>query len=255
MKKILLTLFVTCFSLIVFADSCPYDIQCECQPCECQTCVCHKSKTSDKWAAQPQATKDEKWSFIQIGFWFDIPSSTAKSNVYGLKTGWPISSGSGFVNGAEISWLAAATDNLNGLQACWIYTQNKYLTGAQGSFICNINKKGLRGLQAGLVNVSGNLTGFQPGGVNVSKDIDGIQASALTNVAQGTVTGAQFSLVNVINNTLNGFQASAFNTAEKSNGFQLGLINLSNSGGAQFGVANYIKDGWIPFMPFFNIKW
>jgi len=246
MKKILLTLLVACFASMLFSDDAQF---------ESQTQVQTQPGTSDKWAAQPQATKDEKWSFLQIGFWFDFPSSTAKSNVYGLKTGQPISSGSGFVNGAEISWIVAGTDNLNGLQACWIYNQNKYLTGAQGSFICNISKEGLRGLQAGLVNISGNLTGFQPGGVNVSKDIDGIQAGVLTNVARGTVTGAQFSLVNVINDTLNGFQTSAFNTAEKSNGFQLGLINLSNSCGAQIGVINYIKDGWIPFLPFINIKW
>ena len=246
MKKILLPLFVTCFAAVLFSD----DTQ-----TTPQTQVQTQTQTSDKWAPQPQAAKDEKWSFLQIGFWFDIPSSTAKSNVYGLKTGQPISSGSGFVNGAEISWLVAGTDNLNGLQACWIYTQNRYLTGTQGAFICNINEEGLRGLQAGLINVSGNLTGFQPGGVNVSKDIDGIQAGVLTNVARGSVTGAQFSLVNVTTNTLNGFQASAFNRTEKSNGFQLGLINISNSGGAQFGVANYIKDAAIPFLPFFNIKW
>lgn len=203
---------------------------------------------------QPQASKKEDWSFIQICFWFGLPTASIHSNVYGLKTGWPISSGTGNVNGAEISWTVAGTDNINGAQGAWVFTQNKNLQGIQAALVCNVNKEDLKGLQAGLVNVSGNLLGFQPGGVNVSKDMAGIQAAAITNVARGTVTGAQFSIVNVTK-TLNGFQASAFNSAEKTSGFQLGLINISKSGGTQFGVANYIKDGWIPFLPFFNIKW
>ncbi|QSH42444.1 hypothetical protein P0136_02730 [Lentisphaerota bacterium ZTH] len=193
----------------------------------------------------------DDWTFFQIGFWFDLPTCTADSNVYGLKTGQPISSGYGRVYGAEISWIAAATDDIKGAQGSWIFTKNRTIEGVQASFICNINKEEITGLQAGFVNICGNMLGFQPGAVCVSKDMNGIQAGVLTAYAKGTVTGAQFGMVNVCDQ-LDGFQASAFNKTKSSSGFQLGIINVSDKNGAQFGLVNIIKDGWIPFMPFFN---
>ncbi len=243
-KTILFLAFIFAFSIISFAD--------EVNAPAAET----PAQTADQSIEPAQQLPPlDKWSCFQLGFWFDQPSSTANSNVYGLKTGWPISSGNGRVNGAEISWLASGTAYIQGVQGCWIYTGNKELQGLQASFICNINQDMLRGLQAGLVNVAGNLQGFQPGGVNVSKDMMGIQAAALTNVATGKVTGTQLGFFNY-SQELNGFQASAFNySAGKSNGFQLGFVNISNTGGGfQFGVANYIKDAWIPFLPFFNFS-
>lgn len=213
------------------------------------------AKTAPQAVNSNQQSPLDQWTFFQLGFWFNQPSATANSNVYGIKTGWPISSGYGSVNGLEASWVVAGTDHVQGLQACWVYTGNKEMQGVQASLACNVNKERFRGLQAGLVNVAGNIQGFQPGAVNVSNNVMGVQAAALTNVSNGEVVGAQLGLLN-FTHTLNGFQASAFNHSQgKSDGFQLGFVNISNtSGGFQFGIANYIRDAWIPFLPFFNFS-
>lgn len=208
-----------------------------------------------KTVSADQQSPLDQWSVFQLGFWFDQPSATANSNVYGIKTGWPISSGQGSVYGLEASWFAAATDHIQGVQACWVYTGNTDMQGVQASLACNVNQNRFRGLQAGVVNVAGDIQGFQPGAVNVANNVMGVQAAALTNVSTGEVVGAQLGLYNYTK-TLDGFQASAFNYSKgKSDGFQLGFVNISNtSGGFQFGIANYIRDAWIPFFPFFNFS-
>ena len=202
--------------------------------------------------------KEEKlnrgdWTIFQIGFWLDFPSSTANSNVYGIKTGQPMSSGIGRVHGTEISWFTSATDNIKGLQVCWCTCFSEYLQGVQASLGFNLTKKELEGFQAGPVNISGNFYGFQAGAVNLGENISGFQAAPLLNCA-GTIDGVQMGLVNLAK-TFNGFQASAVNLAEEnSNGFQLGFFNMSKGKGVQIGILNYTKGALIPWFPLFNLK-
>ncbi|MDD5596301.1 MAG: hypothetical protein PHV82_00065 [Victivallaceae bacterium] len=206
------------------------------------------------------------WTFFQIGFWIDVPSSTANSNVYGLKTGWPISTGIGRVCGNEISWFVAGTDEINGLQACFLMCFSEFIEGIQASGGTSLsrdvkgiqaslgvcyNQKELQGLQASVVNISGNLWGYQTGGVNVCDNLMGLQTSAV-NCADD-VDGMQFAFVNVCKK-LNGVQASLVNTAKKSNGVQFGVVNVSTESGVQFGLVNYIKGAFIPVLPLMNIK-
>jgi len=181
MKRTLFILTMLFAGIMAFGD--------EGQPSQ----VVFKPATAQK-QVQPAQKPLDNWTFIQPCFWFGLPTSSQNSNVYGLKTGQPISSGTGRVYGIEVSWFVAATDNINGLQVCWIYTQSKYLQGIEASLICNYNKEQLDGLQAGLVNIAGNLTGFQPGFICVTKDLNGIQGGFI-DVAQGKTIGAQFSLV------------------------------------------------------------
>lgn len=204
--------------------------------------------------AQPQAQPLDKWTPFQICFWFDIPASSKTSNVFGIKTGQTISSGIGRVYGLEASWFCAATDNVEGAQGSWFVCINKKLEGVQASLAFCRSKEELTGLQASLINIGGAINGFQPGGVNIdSGDVNGIQMAAITNVSKDLV-GAQFGIVNY-SKKLTGFQASALNMADGGDGFQLGAINISNTRGIQFGAINYIKDGWIPFLPILNISW
>ncbi|MDD5699330.1 MAG: hypothetical protein PHH77_12010 [Victivallaceae bacterium] len=194
----------------------------------------------------------DDWTFFQIGIWFDVPSSTSNSNVYGLKTGQPFSSGIGRVYGAEISWLAAATDDIIGVQGSWVSCFNEELKGIQAALGVCFSKKELQGLQASSVNICGNLWGIQAGAVNVGGNIIGLQAAAAVNCGED-INGAQFAFINVCNE-LTGLQASFVNSAQKSRGVQLGFINMSRSSGIQFGFLNFIKDGFVPWFPVLNIK-
>lgn len=204
------------------------------------------------------AQKDQKdplkeWTFFQLGFWFDVPSYTKTSNVYFLKLGCPVSSGLGRVKGNELAIFWAGTDYVEGLQSSFIVCENRKVDGVQASLgYCN-SMESMNGLQACVgVNMSEKTNGFQPGIVNISGDTNGLQMAAITTISKD-LNGAQFSIVNS-SKTLNGFQASAVNMADGGNGVQLGVVNITNKRGIQFGLVNYIKDGWIPFMPLMNIS-
>ncbi|MDD3118827.1 MAG: hypothetical protein PHQ27_06595, partial [Victivallales bacterium] len=97
---------------------------------------------------------DDDWTFFQIGFWFDVPSYTKNSNVYGIKTGQPVSSGAGKVYGVEGSWIAAATDHINGIQGSWVSCFNRDANGLQASLVFCRNTDYLRGVQASFVCLS-----------------------------------------------------------------------------------------------------
>lgn len=231
--------------------------------------------------------KDQKpmddWTCFQIGFWFDVPSSTANSNVYGLKTGQPISSGHGRVYGPEISWFVAGTDYIKGGQASFIFCKSitqdgvqaafgvcinqENLSGLQATLIASMNRgaldgvqcsaglcmteKELNGLQAGVVNLSDNLNGFQASAVNVTGDVSGVQCGFVNCTKD--FSGCQLSLVN-ISKKVSGLQASVYNQSEESKALQLGVINIARKTGFQFGLVNVIKDGWLPFCPLINFS-
>lgn len=206
------------------------------------------------------------WTFFQIGFWIDIPSSSANSNVYGLKTGQVISTGIGCVYGIEASWFLAGTDKISGIQASWATCFNNKLEGLQASCGYNYSRDKFYGLQAGAVNSSGFICGFQPGALNMAQSVNGFQAGAVnlsktlyglqTGVAVNltkNLIGSQLGLVN-ITDSMTGFQGGLLNMTQQSNGFQFGLLNFSKNSGVQIGLLNYIKDASIPMLPFINIK-
>lgn len=206
------------------------------------------------------------WTFFQIGFWIDIPSSSANSNVYGLKTGQVISTGIGRVDGIEASWFLAGTDNITGIQTSWATCFNNQLDGLQASFGYNYSRDLFYGLQTGSVNNSNVICGFQPGALNLATDMDGFQAGAvnLTKLIYGLQAGVAFNMaeefigmqLGLVNQTesMTGFQAGLVNVTENNSGLQFGLLNFSKRSGVQIGLLNYIKDAPIPMMPFINIK-
>lgn len=133
----------------------------------------------DVWAApkNKKYANIEHWESLQVGIWFGIPKATDYEDVYGLKMGLPICSGSGNVIGAEMSFCCSATDHVKGFQ-CSI-----------GSAI----NKDFSGLQWSTVNISGAAYGYQLGMVNVAKK-KGFQIG-LVNVSQKAP--CQFGLVNI----------------------------------------------------------
>lgn len=87
------------------------------------------------------------------------------------------------------------------------------------------------------------LNGFQCvllGPAYVRETANGMQSSLPVSIA-GEMNGFQFSLVNV--------------SKGETNGFQLGLVNYSKKSGTQLGLINVIKDGYIPFLPIFNVSY
>jgi len=203
--------------------------------------------TSAKSEAQDKSTP------IQVGFWFDTPECTRTSNVYGFKTGQIVSSGIGRVYGLEASWLISATENIGGIQTAGIGCTSKKLDGIQAAIPYCINNEELNGLQASLVNFACSINGFQPGAVNVAGGINGLQLAVLCNVSQD-VFGMQCGVANYAKD-LSGVQLSVANVAGGGDGMQIGLVNVGFRRGIQFGLINYIRDGWFPFCPFVNYSW
>ncbi|MDD5728482.1 MAG: hypothetical protein PHV59_07970 [Victivallales bacterium] len=109
------------------------------------------------------AKSKEKWDFIQPCFWFGVPTSTATTDVYGVKVGAPFCSGTGVVTGVETAVICGATDNINGLQACIIFSKSKRINGVQFSIVNYCEE--VNGLQLGVVNVAKSKA-FQLGIVN-----------------------------------------------------------------------------------------
>ena len=206
-------------------------------------------------AAEPAPTY-KSWSPFQLGLFPGIPSYVNNSRVIGLKTGWPISSGLGStVDGFEPSWIYSGTDRVNGLQACIFMDLSKYVKGFAPAGALNINTREFIGFQAACVmNIAGELTGLQAGALNIAKTLNGYQPGVIGSIAS-EANGLQTALFTVAKK-LDGVQVALVNVCGEveSTFFQMGLVNVATKKyGIQLGLVNVIKDGWVPFLPFFNI--
>lgn len=123
----------------------------------------------DVWASpkHKKYSATERWESLQVGFWFGVPPATDYEDVYGLKFGFPICSGSGNVTGVEVSMFCSATDHIKGLQCSIGHALCEDFSGLQWSMV-NIAQKAAYGTQLGMVNVA-QKKGFQLGLVNVSR--------------------------------------------------------------------------------------
>ena len=211
------------------------------------------------WAGSPPGpSADQKpmdeWTPIQFGFTYRYPSATYNSNVYGLKIGLPIAAGVGRVCGAELAIFAACTQYIRGFQAALFYAEDHMMHGLQASLGSNISKSGHVGLQATCgYNYSDKFAGMQAGVVNTSADFAGMQAAVAVNVSDNAA-GLQAALAVNVADKVGGVQAALYNQAQKVDGLQAGLVNVSQEGGFQIGLVNYIKDGWLPVFPLINFK-
>ncbi|MBQ7208067.1 MAG: hypothetical protein IJS01_09760 [Lentisphaeria bacterium] len=194
----------------------------------------------------------DQWTFFQIAFLPHVPSAAMNSNVYGIKSGWPITCGIGRIYGLEASWLYSGTEQAKGIQASWVCCYDKTCDGLQSSFVICINRELLRGLQATLVySQTGDLMGIQGSLVSLASDVYGLQAG-LAFARAKDVMGFQAAGVCVNGGKLSGVQCNLYGQVNDSNGVQLGIVNVSHGKGVQFGLINYIKDGFLPVFPIFN---
>lgn len=104
------------------------------------------------------------------------------------------------------------------------------------------------GLDFGTIfnEVENNFVGVQCAGFcNKIGYSDGcFQFAGILNRVNGDFVGLQVSsTLNIVEETLNGFQIGLVNKAEKIGGAQLGFYNYTNVGeGCQFGVLNFARD-------------
>jgi hypothetical protein len=125
------------------------------------------------------------------------------------------------------------------------------LDGVQAAGVLNVVKTDANGVQiAGIANiVSGNMKGVQAAGVVniVSKENNGIQIAGLGNINSKSSSGvAVAGLGNLTSGTSSGVQlAGLFNYARNNKGFQLALINFSDtSTGTSLGLLNFVGNGY-----------
>jgi hypothetical protein len=118
-------------------------------------------------APKAQPAEEVEWDFIQLGFWFGVPSQTEYTAVYGVKVGAPMCSGKGQVYGVETAVICGASDNVTGVQACIICSKSKKVVGFQGAIvnICDV----VEGLQLGIFNRAKSKS-FQIGFINIIED-------------------------------------------------------------------------------------
>ncbi|MDD3153584.1 MAG: hypothetical protein PHS41_01860 [Victivallaceae bacterium] len=205
--------------------------------------------------AERQGASSESWTPIQICFFPGVPEAMWTSNVYGFKSGWPVTCGHGRVWGLEGSWFYSGTDNVRGIQVSWIVCKALEFDGIQSSWITCLNLgKQFNGLQASAGYVqSGDLNGAQCGTVNLAGNVQGLQAG-LAFCLSKDVTGFQASPVAINRGTLRGVQCNFYGQVEDATGLQIGVVNVSRGGGFQFGLINVMKDGFLPFFPLFNFS-
>ena len=163
------------------------------------------------------------WPVLQVVFWPGMPPYTEKA-VYGLRTGFPVSGGTGAVDGMEVTPILSYSDYVYGVQI------------------------------SGVMNHSKIAEGFRCGFVNASTDqAKGWQLSALNLNFQNS-TGLDLAAVNLTFKNMRGVQLGIANYAVNQKGVQFGVFNMIEQKGLQFGLINIIQNGWLPFFPFFNFS-
>lgn len=165
------------------------------------------------------------------------------------------------VNYAQIAGLFNIVGGqVQGVQIAGLYNFAIDSTiGLQASGISSMTQKSFIGIQAsGLYShVGEKMIGIQTAGlVSLSaKGHIGLQASGLGNIAGGKINGTQISTCfNVSVKEINGAQITPFvNFANKLDGVQIGLINISDtSSGVSIGFLNIMLKGYHKFALYYN---
>lgn len=95
------------------------------------------------------------------------------------------------------------------------------------------------GIDLSLLFTNSIADGMQIAPANIANDSNGAQIGLVTNMAKKS-NALQISPVNIINN---------------STGFQIGAVNYSKSSKCiQFGLINYMDNGFLPIFPIINFS-
>lgn len=171
------------------------------------------------------------------------------------------------VKGAQLSGVFNLVGgNIQGIQYAGLYNQGlQKMNGIQFAGLYNAQKGKVSGIQlSGGFNVAKDtMDGIQVGPIfnSVGKDMSGVQISNVINRAMGNSAGGQVAIainytkqdlnglqlgigVNTVRGKMKGAQANVgVNYAKSMDGFQLGLVNISDtSTGFSFGLINLSKN-------------
>jgi len=175
----------------------------------------------------------------------------------------------GYMNGVQLSGFNnVTTQNVDGIQLTGFanvaikdvklgqiggfanYCDN--VDGGQMAGFANVAKGDVNwGQAAGFANYGNSVKGFQVAGfANVSKnEVSGGQISGFANYGK---TGGKYQLsgyANIAKEEINGIQLSTSNYAKKVKGYQIGLINVSDTveSGLPIGLFSFVKKGFHRF--------
>lgn len=185
---------------------------------------------------------------VQFSVWPGVTNWPDSYNVEGVKLdvpfGWNDSGSNQLVNGLEFGFFSQSS-NVNGLQLTMLNLNNYRGSGAQIS----------------IVNFGDGFTGAQISAfTNWMSKSKGFQLGSL-NVADANCKAVQVGGVNVSSINAEGAQIGIFNSGSNFKGFQVGVLNIMDdldvpgrepSKGFQFGLVNYISDGFLPICILFN---
>jgi hypothetical protein len=133
------------------------------------------------------------------------------------------------------------SSSVSGVRLALLSGTNQDVTGLDLLGIASLTRGDQKGLQIGLYNeVNGDLAGWQLGGFagEVDGRARGLQTAAVYNRA-GDAVGTQFAV--------------GMNRTESMRGLQISLVNWTDDlEGVQIGLINIHRNGWLPFLPFFN---
>ncbi|PLX16822.1 MAG: hypothetical protein C0597_07685 [Marinilabiliales bacterium] len=123
------------------------------------------------------------------------------------------------------------------------------MDGGQASGFANVAKGDVNwGQMAGFANYGNSVRGFQIAGfANASKnEVSGGQIAGFANYGK---TGGKYQLAgyaNIANEEINGIQLASFNYAKKVKGYQIGIINISDTieSGLPIGLFSFVKKGF-----------
>lgn len=185
------------------------------------------------------------------GIGLNILAGAVDRDVRGIQLSGLANVVGGSMRGIQASALANVSGNdMSGISISGIMniTGNRS-TGVMASGLVNISGDQTAGvLASGLMNVSGEMTGVLLSGLSniASDDMSGISAAGLLNVTGGTMKGMQVAgLANVSGEDTNGVQiAGLMNVAgERANGLQIAPFNFGYYvSGLQIGLVNYYRD-------------
>ena len=183
------------------------------------------------------------WTPVQFSCFEGVKNFPNSTEVNGVKIGIPFSANywgpSQIVNGLEVG-LFTETFNSTGLQFA----------------VININTTQCTGMQLAGANISQRFKGFQLAVYNEIMDSTGVQLG-FTNTAKYNSKAIQIGGINNAADKTDGVQIGAINTSYAFKGVQIGVINTSfrkSSDSLQFGLINFMEDGFLPVFPFFNFK-
>ncbi|MEO6302515.1 MAG: STN and carboxypeptidase regulatory-like domain-containing protein [Bacteroidia bacterium] len=154
------------------------------------------------------------------------------------------------VKGAQIaSFFNVVGDSVKGAQLTGFFNvTGKNMNGIQAAGFANVNLGKTKGVQlTGFLNFcKDSLKGVQAVGyVNYAKNVEGVQASGFINYSARTLKGVQ--VTGFVNHAkeVDGMQLAGFvNHAHKVNGFQVAVLNISDScNGLPIGVLSFVKHG------------